>query len=1032
MMSAQPERTAWMAATATIDRPTNLQVIQRSEMNNLPKLCLFALVCSGAAFAQATLGSGAVGGLVHDTYGDGMPDTIIEVTNEMLGVHQSVTTTDDGIFRAASLPAAAGYKLKASHNGFVDFESDTFTILAGGTFNFRIGLQEDARARRTSGKSGSKKVGAETDDHQLSVDTPTSAQQLENLPVKQRKLLPLVQQATALSSDASKGTVSILGQPLSNETYTDGIQTSNGYFTRQTPGNDTTSLDSVGGLQVMSADAPAEFRDGMSGVINSVTRSGTENFHGTAYEYLRLNGLTANGRYALGHPLLHAQNQTGGSVMGPILADRLFFFTNLEVLNNHFDGWNRITSPLIADPSGSTVAAANCKASAALCANAIRFIQSQMNILVPLSQRSINGLAKLDYQFDNNNRISFAFDFGNGRQPNGQQVENAIFNGGLLGIKNSREDTRYGSLSWVSTPASSAINELRLGFASNHIFNPATTTNLSTGNVAISLYGANIGNSTTGSSEYTDQRYQIYDNFTFSGGPNTFQVGVDWSRSHYNITQLAGFGDYFYESLTNFASDLGTTTGKSYNYYTQSFGKPSMDFPYSQLGVYGQDNLRLNPKLTLNLGLRWEKPKNPQPPGLYVNNAYYQTASVASPNLDLAPRIGAAYLLNSKTTIRGGFGYYYTPFYGQFLQALYLGGNQYQPSIAINPTQTNSPAFPKTIGSVIPGGAGLVMYSSSKLRNPKTQQISLSIVRELFAGMTLTVNGINSRGYKLWTASDLNLASPTKTATYTIDDAAGNKVGSFPLPVFTAKNDNNYSHVYDVENNGSSWYNALAVELRKRMSYGVTLQASYTWSHAIDDAQGPLIAGGIPVVVPLTYNSTNKDSSTTDQRQRLALNATYQPVFKSDSFVTRYLLNGWQLSTIGTMSSGLPETAEVIATGTQLSGITPLFNSTLDGSGAWDRVPFYPVAEYRTGHQYNWNLRFTKTLPFTERVKGLVLFEAFNILNTQWTTALNTAAFTATTGVLHPIPGAGQGVAGGSYPYQTNGRSCQIAFRVTF
>jgi hypothetical protein len=1002
-------------------------------MNNIPKLCLFALVCSGAAFAQATLGTGAVGGLVHDTYGDGMPDTTIEISNDMLGVHQSVTTTDDGIFRATSLPPAVGYKLKASHNGFVDFDSEAFAIQAGETLNFRIGLQEDARARRSSGKSGSRRAGGEVDDHQMSVDTPINAQQLENLPLKQRQLTPLVQQATALSSDASKGTVSILGQSVSNETYTDGIQTSNGYFTRQTPGNDATSLDSVGGLQVMSADAPAEFRNGMSGTINSVTRSGTVDFHGTAYEYLRINGLSSAGRFALGKPLLHAENQTGGSVMGPILKDRLFFFTNLEVLNNHFDGWNRITSPLIADPSGSTVAAANCKASATLCANAVKFIQSQMNILLPLSQRSLNGLAKLDYQFDGNNRISFAFDFGNNRQPNGQQVQNAIANGGLLGIKNSRDNVRYGSLSWVSTPALSAINELRLGFASDHIFNPATTTGLSTGNVAISLYGANIGNSTTGSSLYVDQHYQVFDNFTFSGGPNTFEVGVDWTRTHYDISQLAGFGDYFYESLTNFATDLGSTTGKSYNYYTQSFGIAARDFPYKQLGIYGQDNLRLNPKLTLNFGLRWEKPSNPQPPIKYLNNAYFQTGSIASPNLDISPRVGAAYLLNSKTTVRAGFGYYYTPFYGQLLDALYLGNNLYQPSIAINATQTNSPAFPKIIGATIPGGAGEVTYSSSKLRNPKTQQISLAIERELFAGMTITANAINSRGYKLWTATDVNLASPTKTATYTIDDAAGNKVGSFPLPVFTAKNDNNNSHVYDVENNGSSWYNALAVEIRKRMSHGITAQVSYTWSHAIDDAQGPLIAGGVPLVLPLTYNSTNRDSSTTDQRQRLAVNATWQPLFMSgDSFAARYLLNGWQLSTIATMSTGLPETAQVIATGLQLSGITPVFNSTLDGSGAWDRVPFYPVAAFRTGNQYNWNMRFAKTLPFTERIKGSLMFEVFNILNSQGITGVNTAAFTATSGVLHPIPGVGVGNAAGSYPYQSNGRSCQVAFRVTF
>jgi hypothetical protein len=656
-----------------------------------------------------------------------------------------------------------------------------------------------------------------------------------------------------------------------------------------------------------------------------------------------------------------------------------------------------------------------------------------MNILLPLSQRSLNGIAKLDYQFSNNNRISFAIDMANARQPNGQQVENAISNGGLLGIKNGRDDSRFASLSWISTPASSVVNELRAGVSQDHIYTPGTTSGLATGNVAISLYGDNIGNSTTGSSLYTEQRYQLFDNFTFSGGPNTFEFGVDWTRTHYYINQLATDGEYFYESLTNFATDLGTTTGKTYNYYTQSFGTPARDLPYKQLGVYGQDNLRINPKLTVNFGLRWEKPSNPQPKLIDTNLSYYQTGSIASPNLDIIPRVGVAYQLNDKTNIRGGFGYFYSPFYGQLLDALYLGNAIYQTSIAINPSQTNSPAFPKIIGATVPGGTGEVMYSSSKLRNPHTQQISLAVDRELPAGMTASLNAISSKGNKLWSVTDENLAAPTKTATYTIDDAAGNKVGTFLLPVVTARNDNNYSHVYDLENGGSSWYNALALQLRKKMSHGITLQAAYTWSHAIDDAQGPLIAGGVPLVTPLTYNSSNRDSSTTDQRQRFTLNATWQPrVTSNTSLGARYFLNGWQLSTIGVMATGLPETAEVVATGSQASGITPFFSSTLDGSGAWDRVPFYPVAAFRTGTQKTWNLRVSRTLPFTERIKGLVMFEVFNLLNNQPITGVNTVAFTATAGVLHPVAGVGTGNAAGSYPYQSNGRSCQVAFRVTF
>jgi hypothetical protein len=240
----------------------------------------------------------------------------------------------------------------------------------------------------------------------------------------------------------------------------------------------------------------------------------------------------------------------------------------------------------------------------------------------------------------------------------------------------------------------------------------------------------------------------------------------------------------------------------------------------------------------VNFGLRWEKPGNPQPKLIDTNPNYYQTASIASPNLDIMPRVGAAYQLNSKTTIRAGFGFFFTPFYGQLLDALYLGNAIYQTSIQITPNQTNAPAFPSVIGAKIPGNTAEVMYSTSKLRNPHTEQINLGIVRELPFGTSISLNALDVRGDRLWTVSDDNLAAPTKTGTYTIDDAAGNKVGTFLLPVYTAKNDATISHAYDVQNSGSSWYDALAVALNKRLSHGLTLQAAYTWSHSIDIVNG--------------------------------------------------------------------------------------------------------------------------------------------------------------------------------------------------
>ncbi len=206
-------------------------------MNKLLKLCLFAVLCPGFVFAQTTLGAGAVAGLVHDTYGDGMPDTTIAVINDSLGIHETVTTTDDGIFRAAGLPPAPGYKLTASHNGFVDYDSHEFAIPTGETVNFRIGLQENSRARRAA-KRGSAKTGGEMDVHQLSIDTTIGEHQVDGLPIEQRTQEPLVQQSLGVSNNSASGDTSIIGQKYTSETFTDGLLTSPTYFTQQLPNLD--------------------------------------------------------------------------------------------------------------------------------------------------------------------------------------------------------------------------------------------------------------------------------------------------------------------------------------------------------------------------------------------------------------------------------------------------------------------------------------------------------------------------------------------------------------------------------------------------------------------------------------------------------------------------------------------------------------------------------------------------------------------------------------------------------------------------
>jgi hypothetical protein len=273
------------------------------------------------------------------------------------------------------------------------------------------------------------------------------------------------------------------------------------------------------------------------------------------------------------------------------------------------------------------------------------------------------------------------------------------------------------------------------------------------------------------------------------------------------------------------------------------------------------------------------------------------------------------------------------------------------------------------------------------------------------------------------------------TETYIIDNASGNQVGTFSTPVFLFGNrvDPRYSKILQVENGGQSWYNGLAVQLRKRMSHGLSMDVSYTWSHAIEDGDEQ----GASWNVSSTYNNAtfngnyplDKGSSALDQRHRAVINFVWMPKFtNSGSFFARNFVNGWGLSGITTLASAHPTSAVVSFSG----------NSTMNGSGGWTRVPFWPVNSLDIDRIYNVDARITRSIPIHgETMKLNLAFEAFNVFNTIHNTGVQTTAYTAAGGVLKPtltngISLLGVGNASQGFPDGTNARRCQVALRFTF
>ena len=306
--------------------------------------------------------------------------------------------------------------------------------------------------------------------------------------------------------------------------------------------------------------------------------------------------------------------------------------------------------------------------------------------------------------------------------------------------------------------------------------------------------------------------------------------------------------------------------------------------------------------------------------------------------------------------------------------------------------------------------------------------------------MGLTVSYVWSRALHLHTRQDLNIGAPGGPFTYRINDSGGNQVGTYTAPVtyrFANRVDTRYGRVMLMDNGGNSYYNALAVQMRKRFSKGWQGSVAYTWSHAIDYNQG----GGTNVVFLdsgtflRTVNNADyrgeKGSASLDQRHRLVISTIFNPTFtQSAGRLASFLVNNWQLSQISTIASAQPATATVRIVGAPFPGAA--FTSTLNGFGGANRVPFWPLSNLDVDQVTRTDARLTKILVFTERYKLQINFEAFNVFNIVSNTAVNTEAYSASNGILTPTAGLGLGSQSQGFPDGTNARRAQVSLRFYF
>ena len=480
-----------------------------------------------------------------------------------------------------------------------------------------------------------------------------------------------------VTSDGTFGLVCFRGIPGGNAFLTDGNDTTNQYYNEnagRTRISTQISQDAVQEFQVLTSGYSAEFGRASGGMVNTVTRSGCNDVHGTGYWFFRNQNFNARDRYATFNPD-ERRNQFGGSIGGPIKKDKLFYFFNAEITRRTFPLISSHTNAPLFNSNGDFVAA--CTATVAQCAAARVYVDHFKTTLDRTANQELL-FGKIDHRVNDRHSLSASFNYLRWISPNGIQTSAVQNNGSAFGTNgNSDVRTRYGRLAWTALASQNKVNEFRFGWFKDRLFDALSPELNAPGAVFLGSLTVD-GVSNLGTPNYmprvqpTEDRFQFADNFSWTAGKHLLKFGVDVAQTRDIQDQLLNSrGTYSYPNFTAFAQDFSDNSSgaKRWQSYSQRFGAPLSKVWINDYNFFVQDQYRATQHLTLNYGLRYEFATFTQPTQADPN--YPLTGSIPEPKKNFAPRLGVAYSFNNdKTVLRAGWGMFYARFPGALITSL--------------------------------------------------------------------------------------------------------------------------------------------------------------------------------------------------------------------------------------------------------------------------------------------------------------------------------------------------------------------------
>lgn len=967
----------------------------------LARLLCFALFATQLAFSQ--IGGGSVVGNIADPGGASVPGAKVTAIQTETGVRRETTSNEGGYYEFPLLPVGR-YRLETEKQGFKRSATAIFTLNAGTRPRFDLRLELGQITESVEVVGAAPLVNSTTTD----LGVVISQSKVDSLPLNGRNFQQLVGLQPGVvnspsSSVGGRGGIEFNGSPaFGNNLLLDGVDMS---FGENNGAGDTAagtggagalintiSVEAIEEFKATGSAFSAEYGRSTGGVLNVTTKSGTNRFHGTLYEFLRNDKLDANSffnnRSNLAKPPLR-QNQYGGNLGGPIRKDRMFFFFNYE------GATVRRASQIVGNVPTPALLALVPPAIRTNLDGLPKDFTPTSNPLIGLHRRNdsrtndeLTTLSRGDFQLGTH-RLSLRYNYNhqdfaspNLRPANRFTYPNRFHNALI-------QD------SWNISP--SMFNELRVGFNRNDLNRNNSTLYTLPGWVEVAQVG--LVSDFQSQIHFTTNTYTLADNFTWIRGKHTFKTGFEIRDLRSSRLQATN-PTHFFNTLDDLIADRPNTI-------RLTFGNPGRGQTSTQTGLFVQDDWRVSRRLQLNLGLRYEYytpikgPFNIQGSDPFGAFAPKGTPIFRSDRNNFAPRLGLVWDATGKqkTILRAGGGITYAPQQPFF----YYDMGFIDPRIPFNAvfSREDLPAnismafpFPQSFASGIISnpaglpknlllGRGLVDYNR---RDEYSGQWNLSLQHSVNESLAVQTSYVGSRA--------LNLMAVSVPNQFQRDNR--------PRP---------RADIGDIlyrEASGNSSYHALQVSANQRLKRGLTLDYYYTWARGMSYFGSDANFGtGEGTVQDFSNIAASYGPKNSDVKHRWVFVHSYQ-VPAPDSWrqhaASRVLFTGWALQGIMSWRSGLPVnvTSGVDFVGNRrvagqrpdyVSGANPYLADT--NALTWLNPAAYsnanPQAQRRFGslgynalrgpHAFTYDSAIHKQFNLTERQRLQFRLEMFNSLN---------------------------------------------------